>query len=42
MFPDDHTLLDGVSNNLRAFLMGNALVIGIVTKIGREIANRIN
>jgi DNA (cytosine-5)-methyltransferase 1 len=41
MFPDDHTLLDGVSNNLRAFLMGNALVIGIVTKIGREIANRI-
>ena len=41
MFPDDHTLLEGVSNNLRAFLMGNALVIGIVTKIGREIANRI-
>ena len=41
MFPDDHTLLEGVSNNLRAFLMGNALVIGIVTKIGREIVNRI-
>jgi len=40
-FPDDWT--EGVSNNRRAFLMGNALVIGIVEKIGtvlkQEIAN---
>ena len=42
MFPDNHTLLEGVSNNMRAFLMGNALVIGIVTKIGKEISKRTN
>ena len=42
MFPDNHTLLEGVSNNIRAFLMGNALVIGIVTKIGKEISKRAN
>ncbi len=42
MFPDNHTLLEGVSNNMRAFLMGNALVIGIVTKIGKEISKRAN
>ena len=41
MFPDNHTKLDGVSDNMRAFLMGNALVIGVVTKIGREIAKRV-
>ena len=40
MFPPNHTLLDGVTNNMRAFLMGNALVVGIVTKIGREISSR--
>ena len=42
MFPDNHTLLEGVSNNMRAFLMGNALVIGIVSKIGKEISKRAN
>ena len=42
MFPDNHTLLEGVSSNMRAFLMGNALVIGIVTKIGKEISKRAN
>lgn len=42
MFPDNHTLLEGVSNNTRAFLMGNALVIGIITKLGREIFNRLD
>ena len=42
MFPDNHTLLEGVSNNMRAFLMGNALVIGIVAKIGKEISKRAN
>jgi len=40
MFPDNHTLLEGVSDNIRAFLMGNALVIGIVTKIGNELNKR--
>ncbi len=32
MFPDQHT--EGVSDSRRAFLMGNALVTGIVEKIG--------
>ncbi|RXJ66792.1 DNA (cytosine-5-)-methyltransferase [Halarcobacter ebronensis] len=35
MFPDNHTL--GVSNSKRAFLMGNALVVGIVEKLGDGI-----
>ena len=33
MFPDNHT--EGASNLRRAFLMGNALVTGIVENIGR-------
>lgn len=39
-FEDDHT--DGVemSNNQRAFCMGNALVVGLVELIGSEIARR--
>lgn len=41
MFPDNHTLLDGVNDTKRAFLMGNALVCGIITKIGFEIKNRM-
>ncbi len=32
MFPDNHT--SGVSDSRRAFLMGNALVTGIIEKIG--------
>lgn len=41
MFPDNHTKLEGVSNSKRAFLMGNALVCGIVTKIGEELKKRL-
>lgn len=41
MFPDDHTLLPGVDNAKRAFLMGNALVCGIVTKVGDELRSRL-
>ena len=37
MFPDNHTL--GVSDTRRAFLMGNALVTGIVEKIGVSLLN---
>ncbi|HFU75158.1 MAG TPA: DNA (cytosine-5-)-methyltransferase [Arcobacter sp.] len=40
MFPDNHT--KGVSNSKRAFLMGNALVVGIVEKIGNTILNTLN
>lgn len=39
MFPDNHTL--GASDVRRAFLMGNALVTGIVERIGLQIASRI-
>jgi len=36
-FPDDWTGV-GMSNAQRAFCMGNALVVGLVERIGREIA----
>lgn len=41
MFPSNWTELDGVSNGKRAFLMGNALVCGIVTKVGEELRRRL-
>ena len=41
MFPDNHTLLEGVNDSKRAFLMGNALVCGIVEKVGVELAKRL-
>lgn len=40
MFPDNHTL--GASDMRRAFLMGNALVTGIVERIGLEFLKRIS
>ena len=41
MFPDNHTNLEGIKANKRAFFMGNALVVGIVEKIGIEISKKI-
>ncbi len=41
MFPDDHTKLEGVSDAKRAFFMGNALVVGVVEKIGRALLQNI-
>lgn len=35
MFPDNHTYHPDVSSGRRAFLMGNALVCGVVQEIGR-------
>lgn len=40
MFPDNHTL--GASNMRRAFLMGNALVTGIVERLGLEMLHRLS
>jgi DNA (cytosine-5)-methyltransferase 1 len=40
-FPDDHTKLDGISNSRRAFFMGNALVVGVVERIAKTLASRI-
>lgn len=39
MFPDNHT--EGVSDVRRAFLMGNALVTGIVERIGIVLERRL-
>lgn len=39
MFPDGHTA--GVSDVWRAFFMGNALVVGVVERIGRALATSI-
>ena len=37
MFPDNHTCHPDVTDGRRAFLMGNALVCGIVQKIGKSL-----
>ena len=37
MFPDNHTLHPEVSDGRRAFLMGNALVCGVVEEIGKSL-----
>ena len=42
MFPSNHTELEGVDDGKRAFLMGNALVCGIITKIGAELKKRLD
>jgi DNA (cytosine-5)-methyltransferase 1 len=39
MFPDGHTA--GVSDAWRAFFMGNALVVGVVERIGKAMAASI-
>lgn len=39
-FPDNHT--EGLTPTRRAFLMGNALVVGIVEKIGSALAKEIS
>lgn len=41
MFPDDHTQLKGITDAKRAFFMGNALVVGVVEKLGIELAKRM-
>ncbi|NAY91693.1 DNA (cytosine-5-)-methyltransferase [Muricauda sp. JGD-17] len=42
MFPDNHTFLEGISDTKRAFFMGNALVVGIVEKIGAALFHKID
>lgn len=42
MFPDNHTQLQGISDNKRAFFMGNALVVGVIERIGQVLQHRIN
>ena len=40
MFPDNHTYIEGITPTKRAFFMGNALVVGIVEKLGTELFER--
>jgi hypothetical protein len=37
MFPDHHTQLEGVSDVRRAFFMGNALVVGVIERVGKTL-----
>jgi DNA (cytosine-5)-methyltransferase 1 len=40
-FPDNHTKLQGITDTKRAFFMGNALVVGVVKKIGLSLVSTI-
>lgn len=42
MFPDNHTKLEGISDAKRAFFMGNALVVGIVERVGASLFQKIS
>ena len=37
MFPDNHTAHPVVADTKRAFFMGNALVVGVIEKLGRAL-----
>ena len=39
MFPDNHTA--GAPDIMRAFIMGNALVVGVITKLGKALRDAI-
>lgn len=41
MFPKYHTQLDGITDTKRAFFMGNALVVGVIEKIGKELYKQV-
>jgi DNA (cytosine-5)-methyltransferase 1 len=42
MFPDNHTKFDRITDTKRAFFMGNALVVGVIEKIGIALNQKIN
>jgi DNA (cytosine-5)-methyltransferase 1 len=37
IFPDNHTKMEGITDAKRAFFMGNALVVGVVGRIGKKL-----
>jgi DNA (cytosine-5)-methyltransferase 1 len=41
MFPDNFTDIDSIPSSKRAFLMGNALVIGVVESIGKTLSDQL-
>jgi len=40
-FPDDWTKFDGITDSRRGFLMGNALVVGVVERLAGPLAELI-
>lgn len=42
MFPDHHTELAGISDTKRVFFMGNALVVGVIERIGNAFLTNAN
>ena len=42
MFPDNHTLIEGIPDAKRAFFMGNVLVVGVVEQIGAALFQKIS
>ena len=42
MFPDNFTENENVTDNKRAFFMGNALVVGVVEKLGSTLSNMLS
>ena len=40
-FPDDWTKIDGISDSRRGFLMGNALVVGVIERLREPLKNLI-
>ena len=41
MFPDNHTALEDIPDGKRAFFMGNALVVGVIERVGSVLLERI-
>ncbi len=42
MFPDNHTECHNFSDTKRAFFMGNALVVGVIERVAKELGIRIS
>jgi DNA (cytosine-5)-methyltransferase 1 len=41
MFPDNHTEFEDITDSKRAFFMGNALVVGVIERIGNALLDKI-
>ena len=41
MFPDNHTALEDIPDGKRAFFMGNALVVGVIERVGTVLLESV-
>jgi DNA (cytosine-5)-methyltransferase 1 len=41
-FPDNWTRIDGIADSKRGFLMGNALVVGVIDRLREPLLDRIS